>query len=237
MKQLFIVLLLATNHFGFGQSEHVAHSQKLINVTGSAEMEIVPDIIVVAVKLKEYQYKNQPKVTLETLQSAFLQQCKQAGFADSNIAVATLSGNTAWYQQKSKRNPEMMAEINYEIRCQQFEQIEKLANILDEQAIASFYISYTSHTKMAEYRKQVKTMAVKAAKEKATYMAEAIGEKAGAALRIKELEEKENNFFQGGYLRQSNTMLRASADDNENTALGMRKLKIRYEVEADFALL
>ncbi len=57
---------------------------------------------------------------------------------------------------------------------------------LDDEATQGFFISRTSHSKIEEYRKQLKIQAVKAAKEKAIYLSEAIGEKAGVAVTIQE---------------------------------------------------
>jgi uncharacterized protein YggE len=234
MKQPILLILLMVATMAMAQTPNNSIEQKHINVIGSAEMEVIPDIIVVAVKLKEYQFKNQPKAELETLQKEFLLLCRQAEIADSNISVSAFSGNTPWIMNRRKKDPEMMAEINYEIRFGKFEQIEKLAALLNENATSSFYISYTTHSRIADYRKQVKTQAIKSAKEKANYLGEAIGERIGPALRIDEIPEQNLQAVQS-YLRQSNSV---RVDDSGNEgSVGIRKIKIRYEIAAAFALL
>ena len=45
---------------------------KTINVSGSADMEIIPDEIYVQVDLKEYKKKGESKVELEKIKSDFL---------------------------------------------------------------------------------------------------------------------------------------------------------------------
>jgi hypothetical protein len=47
----------------------------------------------------------------------------------------------------------------------------KLVDKLDDQATQNFYISRTSHSNMDSIKKQLKIQAVKAAKEKAVYLA------------------------------------------------------------------
>ncbi|MDQ3681647.1 MAG: hypothetical protein M3352_01075 [Bacteroidota bacterium] len=45
---------------------------KTTTVTGSAEMEVIPDEIYVQVDLKEYEKKGQSKVNIETIKKRFL---------------------------------------------------------------------------------------------------------------------------------------------------------------------
>lgn len=50
-----------------------------ITVSGSAEMEIIPDEIFVNIELKEYQKKGESKKDIKTIKSEFLQACKNDG--------------------------------------------------------------------------------------------------------------------------------------------------------------
>ncbi len=53
---------------------------KTINVSGSAEMEIVPDEIYVNIELKEYQKKGESKKDLEQSRINFSDSANQLGF-------------------------------------------------------------------------------------------------------------------------------------------------------------
>jgi uncharacterized protein YggE len=63
---------------------------KQLSVSGSAEMEIIPDEIYVNVVLREYQKKGENKKELETLKNDFLTACRSAGIADSAISIVSL---------------------------------------------------------------------------------------------------------------------------------------------------
>jgi len=75
MKKAFMlttVILLALN--GFSQTI-VNPYPRTITVTGSAEMEIIPDEIYVNIELKEYQKKGEDKKDIETIKKQFLESC------------------------------------------------------------------------------------------------------------------------------------------------------------------
>src|SRR5258708_7408526 len=65
---------------------------KTISVTGSAEMEIIPDEIYVQVDLREYKKKGEDKTEIDKIKEDFLATCKAVGIADSNISVASFDG-------------------------------------------------------------------------------------------------------------------------------------------------
>ena len=65
-------------------------------------------------------------------------------------------------------------------------EIAKLLDILDEVKAENAYISRLDHSKMDDFKKEVKIKAVKNAKEKANYLLGAVGEKTGKILFIQE---------------------------------------------------
>ena len=107
-------------------------------------------------------------------------------------------------------------------------------------------IASTSHSKIQEYRKQLKIKAVQAAKEKGVYLTEAIAEKLGSAITI---HEPEMPVVQSPYdnirLRgiSSNTVAgvaygyRDTAKDMmDEYGIDFKKIKLRFEVTVIFAL-
>ena len=65
---------------------------KTITVTGSAEMEIVPDEIYVMVDLKEYEKKGSGKVSIDKIRQDFLTAVRSLGLPDSAVSVAAYDG-------------------------------------------------------------------------------------------------------------------------------------------------
>ena len=85
-----------------------------------------------------------------------------------------------------------------------------------------------------EFKKQLKIRAVQAAKEKAGYLAEAIGENIGVAVTIHEPQE----FYQP-YMNVANaryTMAKAEGAANDQPQADFKKIKLKYDVNVVFAL-
>jgi uncharacterized protein YggE len=158
---------------------------KTISVTGSAELEIVPDEIYVQVDLKEYEKKGQAKMPIDRIKQEFLNKLKSIAIPDSAITILTYDGDGAdFWEKKKKVNQELLASISYQLKLKTSAQVDAVVNVLDDNATENFSIIKTTHSKIIELRKQLKIQAVKAAKEKAIYLAEAINEKIGVAVSI-----------------------------------------------------
>ena len=239
MKKIFIAFAaILFAGFAFAQTP-VNPFPKTITVNGSAEMEIIPDEIYVQVDLKEYDKKGQGKVNIETIKRNFLNNVKAIGIPDSLVSIAAYDGfgGNPWLRKKNKKN-ELFASISYQVKIKTSKQLDDLVDKLDDEATTNFYIQRTSHSKLAEYRKQLKIQAVKAAKEKAQYLSEAIDENIGVAVTINEPIE----YYQPYYnTMRSNVMMKeqamagdmASADGNP---IDFRKMKMKYDVTVVFAL-
>ena len=213
---------------------------KTISVTGSAAMEIVPDQIFVNIVIREYQKKGDDKKELENLKTDFLAKCSAAGIADSNISVASYTGFNNYYQLRKKRrkDPDMYASITYQVIFSSTKQMDDLVDKLDDEATQSFDVVTASHSRMTEFRKQLKIQAVKAAKDKAIYLTEAIGEKLGAAITVKEPEEPSfsDNNYRATNLANSISQYNYKFDGDKSIEIDFKKIKLRYEVSVIFAL-
>ncbi len=173
---------------------------KKITVSGSAEMEIVPDEIYVNVQLKEYQKRGEEKKDIETIKKQFLESCKAAGIPDSVISIVSFTGSNPFFWKKRKKDPDLFTSITYQVKFKTSELMDKLVEKLDDDATQSFLIVSVNHSKMTEYRRQLKIAAVKAAKDKGIYLTDAIGEKLGEAITINEPDE--NHIIPGNCLVQ-----------------------------------
>jgi uncharacterized protein len=248
MKQLIASLLLFTSfHFAKAQTQPICNPYpKTVTVTGSSEMEIVPDEIYVQVDLKEYKKKGENKIELEKIKSDFLAKCKNIGIADSAVSIASYEGSNYnyWYWKKRKKDPDMYAGIAYQIKFKESKKMDQLIDVLDDEATSNFQIVKATHSKIQEYRKQLKIQAIKAAKEKGIYLTEAINEKLGEAVTIVEPDENSfiNNLENNTRLSQYSNMMsnqvsgKMNSDGPNNTGVDFKKIKLRYEVQMVFAL-
>ena len=218
---------------------------KTISVTGSAEMEVIPDEIYVQVDLREYKKKGEEKKELDKIKTDFLANCKAVGIADSNIAVASYDGyNLSSIWRHRKKDPDLLASITYQLKFSNTKLIDELVNRLDDDATSNFSITRTSHSKIVEFRKQLKIMAVKAAKEKALYLSESVNEKLGEAITIVEPEESlSSDVLSGRYKANSLAGVNVLSMKEQSSYGGIaeggidyRKIKLRFEVKILYAL-
>jgi uncharacterized protein len=242
MKQLlFLLITLATA--GQLHAQNVANPYpKTITVNGSAEMEVIPDEIYVQVDLKEYEKKGSPKVSIDKIKAAFLQQLRNLGIPDSSVSIASYEGYNGYpWWRKKKKDTEMFASIAYQVKLNSSYKVDQLVNLLDDEATQNFQVVRTSHSKINEYRKQLKIQAVKAAREKAGYLAAAIDEKAREAITIHEPSDLSVYFQTPRYMNMSkvsNTMMdqEQSASAPEPQGVDFKKIKLKFDVTVVFAL-
>jgi len=232
----FFILAMTVLFFSAGHAQTVVNPYpKTITVTGSAEMEIVPDEIYVMVDLKEYEKKGQGKVSIDKIRQDFLTAVRSLGLPDSAVSVAAYDGynGNPWLRKKNKKD-ELYASITYQVKLRSAAQIDQLVDKLDDNATNNFYIARTSHSKLEEFKKNLKIQAVRAAKEKANYLAEAINEQVGVAVTINE----PNEYFQPYYNTMAFAKRSAVADQEASTQpqADFKKIKMKYDVTVVFAL-
>jgi len=236
MKRIIVTLSLLLFVFSsFSQTDKNPYP-RTITVTGSAEMEIVPDEIYVQVDLKEYDKKGQGKISIDKIQKDFLNTVKALGIPDSAISIAGYDGynGNPWWRKKNKKD-ELYASISYQLKLKSSKQVDDVVDRLDDNATQNFFIQRTASSKIEELRKQLKMQAIRAAKEKATYLAEAIDEKIGVAVTINEPMEYYTPYVRN--LRVANKMMETQQDQTGNAApVDFTKIKLKYDITVVFAL-
>ena len=229
----FAMILLATQLIAQEQKP----IQKTVSVSGSSETEVAPDEIYVQVDLREYNKKNGDKIDINNIKNNFLAACKSMGLTDKDVTVQSYQGydQNYWYLRKNKKqNPDMKASISYWVKVDNVSKLDALVDKMDDEATQNFFIAKAEYSKMDELKKDMKIAAVKAAKEKATYLSEAIGEHIGDAITINDPTEIDNTprpYY-------ANATFKASADNVAAPALDVdfKKIKVRYEVNVVFSL-
>ena len=244
MKNKLVVLILAASSsvalVSCSCRGDKIETPKKIEVTGSAEMEIVPNEIYMTFTLKEYLDASKNKVKLESIKTDFLKLCKLAGIADSNISISSYAGNERWdyyWHKRRKTEPDFMGSISYAVMVSSADKLDKIVAGINENAIDNFNISKTSHSDIENLRKQVKTQALVASKNKADYLAKSIGEELGEALLIQEIADGYSNYY--GYENNiSNNVSQTSMSmaGNSSPTPDFQKMKLRYEMKVEFKL-
>jgi uncharacterized protein YggE len=79
--------------------------EKTINVSGIAEMEVVPDEIYVLVQLREYDKKGGGKTDIDAIKNDFIKAALGTGIPETDISVQGYQGwdSNYWFYKKIKR--------------------------------------------------------------------------------------------------------------------------------------
>ena len=230
------VFLLAFALFAWNILANAQESdERYIEVTGSSEIEVVPDEIHFLIHIKEYweeeEYTGkskkeedfQTKVPLTVIEKDLRKSLRKIGISDE--AIRTQEVGDYWRQ----RGKEFLIGKQLDIRLTDFEQINSIIRSVNTWGIESMRIGELKHKDLPMYRKQGKIEALKAAREKASYLVAAMGQQLGEVIRI--IEPADNNISR--YLpfqAQSNVSMGTAATEQ------YRVIKLRYEMTARFAI-
>ncbi|MFL5764880.1 MAG: SIMPL domain-containing protein [Bacteroidia bacterium] len=239
-----ILLLLMIFTLPFTGKAQVGPAEHSIKVVGTAEMEIVPDEIYVSVTLREY-IKDKKKFTIEELEKNLVNFLEKTTMTEKkDIKMDNMDAYVI--AMKRKKKDEVITK-SYDVKFKNSQQVYELYSVMDSLGISKAYVSKYSHSKMDEYKKQIKINAIKAARDKAEYLMTAIGQTAGKAINVTELSgfvsvddgtynRFENNYSNNSYsVYQSQDKGGLESSDLE-TAIGGKTIKLNYSINAEFAI-
>lgn len=236
IRLLSTFALAAFTTLAFAQQPEPKPIHRTIEVTGSAEMEIEPDEVYLAVTLKEY-LKDKAKVRMEEIETEFKNTLTKLGISLKDVSVESASAyfnyDWNWYRNESTKT-DFLASKTYIIKLPNLGKYNELMKKLDTKGIENAWLQRTENSKIEQYREQVKVNALKAAKAKATVLVQSIGNQLGEVVFIREINA--GNFYpQPMYKAVSNmAMMDAESGAASTESIGMQKIKIRYEIEAHF---
>ncbi len=211
---------------------------RFIEVAGSAEMEVEPDEIRFQIGITEYwkeefekgkEYKDYvTKIPLEEIEKNLMSELASIGITKEQMILK--DAGTSWTREgKDFRKGKAV-----EIIITDFNLINEINRKVKTKGLSFMRISELKNKNITEYRKQVKIEAMKAAKEKATYLLQSVGENIGKVISIIELDENKNLYW-APQSALSNTIMQGSGSyEVENEAL--KQIKLKYEVKVRFEI-
>lgn len=169
MKKRFILLAMLLLSVIAGHAEGA--DTPVIEVTGSATMNIIPDRITIEIGMEEY-YKHKASgdstiVKLYDIEKDVRKTLREAGVPDSMIVVSEL-GN---YRNRDMSSTFLMAK-RLSATVSDFNQIERISDRLDRKGIVCFNITKIDNSDMEQYNRQGLKAALDAARQKAEFIAE-----------------------------------------------------------------
>lgn len=195
----------------------------VIEVTGSATMNIIPDRITIEIGMEEY-YKHKASgdstiVKLYDIEKDVRKTLREAGVPDSMIVVSEL-GN---YRNRDMSSTFLMAK-RLSATVSDFDHIERISDRLDRKGIVCFNITKIDNSDMEQYNRQGLKAALDAARQKAEFIAENEGLKLLMPYEIVETTNEPSR-----YSAFSNV-----AYDGGSGMENMRRIVRRYSVKVRY---
>lgn len=183
LKQLLTMALLLTTILTFGQTNTTkTEEQHFIEVTGTAEKEVIPDEIYIGIIIRE-KYVNKVKVAIEDQEEKLKNALNSLGIDLTNLY---LSDANADYVKVRWQKKDVLTKKDYTLNVSNATTVGQVFLELEKLEITDAFISRVNHSKIDSLRKEVQILAIKAAKDKADYLLTAIGEQTGKPLIITE---------------------------------------------------
>lgn len=205
-------------------------NERYIEVTGTSEMEIVPDKIHYIIEIREYfeeefDGKSSPeeyhtKVPLSQIEQGLRKNLAEAGVAQD--AVRTQEIGDYW----RKQGQDFLVSKQFDITLTDFKQIDEIVRRIDTKGVNTMRIGELENKDILAYHQKGKIEALKAAQRKAAYLVEALGKKLGSVIRI-----IEGNDTNGVSFAQSNVLSsNAVSFDSFRTIKKNYSVLVRFEI-------
>lgn len=207
--------------------------QPYIEVHGKAEMEIIPDMIYLKVVIDEKD--NKSKQSLEDQEKQMMKALATIDIdTKKNVSVIDYSSN---FQAHWIKRTNITTSKEYEILVHSGKKAAQVFIELEKLDISNISVIKLDHTKMEEYRQQVKINAVKAAKNKAKILTKAIDQQVGKAIFIQEISR---NYYPTRMNKMdTNVMMKVKGAGQAEYIpdIDFQKLTLKAEILARFAIL
>ncbi|SHF68712.1 SIMPL domain-containing protein [Pedobacter caeni] len=232
MKKLFALAFVAL--FSLSAMAQQVDLRKKISVSGSAETEVTPDIIYISISLKEYLKDNnsKKKVEITTLESQLFKAVQDAGIAKENLTINNLSGYSV---AEKKKNPDFLVSKQYRLKVTDLNKWNELIGSVDPKGIAYTNIDSYDYSKIESLKKELKIKALQAAKAKAAYLVEALGNQLGSIIDIQEVN---NESYPQPMYRANVMMMKGESADAMGGApeIDFKKIKLNYTMNTVFEI-
>ena len=205
-------------------------NERYIEVTGTSEIEIVPDKIHYLIEIREYfeeefDGKSKPeeyhtKVPLSEIEQGLRETLANAGIPQNAIRIQEIGDY--WRQQ----GQDFLVSKKFDITLTDFSQINEIVRRIDTKGIHAMRIGELENKNMLVYHQKGKIEALKAAQKKAAYLVKALDRNLGDVIRIVE-KDSGNDFL----FRQSNVLSSDAASfDNFRTIKKNYSILVRFEI-------
>lgn len=200
-----------------------------IEVTGVAEKEVAPNEIYLSITINERDSKG--KISVDEQQREMLAALKKLGVKpDSQLKMVDL---TSSYFKRGNA----LAKAQYELKLGSAVEVAKVWRALDGLGISQVTVTKVSHTDLEKFKAETRTEAIRAARDNARALAEAIDQKAGKCFWIADYSSPVRAVYTAANLKSRAMGEEASFDAVvEEEGLEFQTINLQHRVQAKFVL-
>lgn len=231
MKHFIAIAILTL--FSVSAFSQNIDTRRKIEVNGSAEAEVTPDIIYIGMSLKEYfrDANNKKKVEIETLERQLQSAVLKAGIPQENFTINNISSYNNWWEMR--KNTGFLARKQYRIKVTDLTKFNEIMSAVDPKGIEYSNIENYDYSKIETLKKDLKIKALQAAKDKAAYLIGSIGGSLGGPIDIQEI----NNESYPQPMYRTNALMEAKVmDQGAMPDIDFKKIKLNYQMRAVFEI-
>ncbi len=232
MKKIIFLILSICCLTALESQTALPPSPPFIEVTGTSETEIIPDEIFIAITLRERNDKE--KTPIAKLEADLKQILKDLSIPLENLVLNEANADYGRYRKTRK---EVITSKTYTLKLKDVASLNTVYERLDKMGVEDAYISKLNHSKLLEFTKENRIKAIKAAKEKADYLATAVNQTIGKALELSERENYVNTTPHSGYNYRTMNIAQSYSNAGSNSlsesfnaseeSISIMKIKIR----------
>ena len=231
MRTKLSLILVLISTLSFAQETKNFIDKPYMEVTGKGELEVTPDEIYLSIKLKEAD--NKGKESVEALEKKMVLKHKALGIdVEEALSIMDFSSNFRSYWL---RKTNILTSKEYQLLVKDGTTAGQVFMELEKLGISNISIVKVDHSKIDQLRNDVKVKAIQAAKDKASMLAKGIGQSAGKAIYIQEL----NTGYYPRNTMATNIRVKAFAELEEQDfmpEIEFEKIKLEYSILVRFEL-
>jgi len=202
-----------------------------LETSAQVDTLVTPDKIYLNITIQEKDSKGRNSV--EEQENKMAQRLKALGVdLDKQLVIKDLSSN---FQKYFLRGKEVLKSKQYSLLVYSGKQAGEVLMALEQLDIANAFLEKTEYSKMDELELELKTRAVKKAKQKANALTKPLGQKVGMALHIADNSQPYYPRYNQAPMMEMKTV---SADMGQAQPLDIdfEKIKVETTVNVKFAL-
>ena len=236
VNKILCMALCLTSCIATAQTIGKVEEKGSIEVTGTAEKEVIPDEIYIQITLRE-RYINKNKIGIEEQEEKLKNAIKSLGLDLKNLFLSDANADYVKIRWKTK---DILTKKDYNMKVADAKTLGKVFQELEKIEITDAFIARVNHSKLDSLKKEIKITAIKSAKEKADYLLAAIGEQAGRPMLIQENESIPYQPMLRMTTRSAETAVynldASQAKAEENYEIEFQKIKIATSVFVRFSI-